>query len=77
MTQAVISLQTTHPMVKLQRKVRSLVDSKVMKQNDSLWKLSFLYGDDWGHWKQELIAFGFSMQDPVGELLSVEAWDED
>jgi hypothetical protein len=77
MTQAVLSLQTTHPMVKLQRKVRSLVDSKVMKRSDSLWKLSLLYGDDWEHWKKELIDFGFSMQDPLSDLLSVEQWDDD
>lgn len=77
MTQAVISLPTLHPMAKLQRKVRSLVDSNVMKLSDNIWKLSLLYGDDWSHWKQELLDFGFSMKDPIGELLCVEHWDED
>jgi hypothetical protein len=26
--------------------------------------------------KSELLAFGFSMQDPVSDLLVVEKWDE-
>jgi len=29
------------------------------------------------HWKKELLDFGFSMQDPVSELIAVETWDED
>lgn len=64
-------------MVKLQRKVRSLVDSKILKPGDNIWKIAFLYGDDWSFWKRELLEFGFSMQDPVSEILLVEAWDED
>lgn len=64
-------------MVKLQRKVRSLVDSKILKPSDNIWKIAFLYGDDWSFWKRELLEFGFSMQDPVSEILLVEAWDED
>ncbi|MBW4521612.1 MAG: DUF4327 family protein [Scytolyngbya sp. HA4215-MV1] len=69
--------QVIHPMVKLQRQVRSLVDSKLLKPTDSLWKIAFLYGDDWSYWKQELLAYDFSMQDPVIELLNVESWEED
>jgi hypothetical protein len=77
MTQVGMSPQRGHPMVKLQRKVRSLVDSKVIKPSDSLWKISLLYGDEWIYWKQELLDFGFSMQDPVGDLLTVEQWDDE
>jgi Domain of unknown function (DUF4327) len=69
--------QVAHPMVKLQRQVQSLVNSKLLKPSDSLWKIALLYGDEWAHWKQELQAFDFTMQDPVSELLSVESWDED
>ncbi|MGF1480638.1 MAG: DUF4327 family protein [Cyanophyceae cyanobacterium] len=66
-----------HPMVKLQRKVSSLVKAKVLKPSDSIWKIALLYGDSWAYWKQELQEFGFTMQDPVSELLLVEAWDEE
>lgn len=69
--------QVAHPMVKLQRKIASLVEAKVIKPSDSIWKLAFLYGDDWSFWKKELEEFGFTTQDPVGEVLLVEAWDED
>jgi len=69
--------QVAHPMVKLQRQVRSLVDSKLLKPSDSLWKIALLYGDEWAYWKQELQAFDFTMQDPVSDLLSVDSWDED
>ena len=51
-----------HPMEKLQRKVRSLVEgSKVLEPSDSLWKIAFLYGDEWPYWKQQLQEFGFEM----------------
>lgn len=69
--------QVAHPMVKFQRKVASLVESKVLKPNDSLWKLALLYGDQWGYWKEELLEFEFTMKDPVSEVLNVEAWDEE
>ncbi|GAB4278698.1 MAG: hypothetical protein Fur0025_05410 [Oscillatoriaceae cyanobacterium] len=72
MTQKVI-----HPMVKMQRQVRSLVNSNILKPTDSIWKIAFLYGDEWSHWKQELQDFEFSMQDPVSELLAVENWEDD
>jgi len=66
-----------HPMSQLQHQVRSLVNSNVLKPTDSLWKIAFLYGDDWAHWKQELQEYDFSMQDPVEMLLDVEVWDDD
>ncbi len=69
--------EVAHPMVKIQRKVTSLVESKILKPNDSLWKIAFLYGDEWSHWKQELLDFGFSLQDPVSELILVESWEEE
>ena len=72
MTQKVI-----HPMVKMQRQVRSLVNSNILKPTDSIWKIAFLYGDEWTHCKQELQDFEFSMQDPVSELLAVENWEDD
>lgn len=66
-----------HPMEKLQRKVSSLVDSNILKPEDSIWKIAFLYGDQWSYWKQELLDFGFDMQDQVKELLVVEQWDDE
>ncbi len=69
--------QVAHPMMRFQRKVSSLVESNVLKPNDSIWKLALLYGNDWSYWKKELLEFGFTMQDPVSEVLVVEAWDED
>lgn len=69
--------QVIHPMVKLQRQVRSLVDSDVVKPSDSIWKIALLFGDDWTRIKQELLEFEFSMQDPLSELLAVEVWEED
>jgi hypothetical protein len=69
--------QVIHPMVKLQRNVQSLVQSKIIKPTDSIWKIALLYGNEWQYWKQELLDFGFTMQDPIGDLLAVEAWDEE
>lgn len=68
--------QVAHPMVKLQRQVSSLVNSKLLQPNDSIWKIALLYGDEWSFWKQELLDFGFTMQDPVKDLLVVETWEE-
>lgn len=67
----------THPMVKLQRQVHSLVESKIIQPTDRIWKISLLYGEEWSYWKQELLEFGFTMQDTIGDLLAVEAWDEE
>lgn len=69
--------QVIHPMVKMQRQVRSLVESNLVKSTDSIWKIALLYGDEWPHWKKELLEFGFSTQDPISELLAVEEWDEE
>nr|WP_088890636.1 DUF4327 family protein [Leptolyngbya ohadii] len=69
--------QVAHPMEKLQRQVRSLVQSKVLKPSDRIWKIAFLYGDDWAFWKRELQDFDFSMQDTIESLLAVETWEED
>jgi hypothetical protein len=77
MTESVMEQQVAHPMVKLQRQVRSLVDSKLLKPTDSIWKIALLYGDNWSYWKKELEDFEFSMQDPVSDLLEVETWEED
>lgn len=63
-------------MEKLQRQVRSLVQSKVLKPTDQLWKIALLYGDDWSYWKRELADFDFSMQDPISDFLTVETWEE-
>ena len=77
MTESVMSQRVAHPMEKFQRQVRSLVQSKVIKPSDRLWKIALLYGDEWSYWKKELEDFDFSMQDPVGDLLAVETWEED
>lgn len=64
-------------MDKFQRQVHSLVKSDIIKPTESLWKIALLFGDEWKFWKQELLEFGFTMQDPISELLAVEAWDEE
>ncbi len=69
--------QVIHPMVKLQHHVRSLVDSNIIKPTDSIWKIALLYANEWSYWKEELLDFGFTMQDPVSDLLAVEGWDEE
>ncbi|NBD33272.1 MAG: DUF4327 family protein [Cyanobacteria bacterium] len=69
--------QVAHPMVKLQRQVQSLIDSKLLKPTDSIWKIALLYGNEWSYWKNELLEFGFSMQDPVQELIAVDEWDDE
>jgi len=66
-----------HPMADFQRKVRSLVETKAISPSDSLWKIAFIFGDKWAHWKSELEAFEFAMQDSIGDLLAVECWEEE
>jgi hypothetical protein len=68
--------QILHPMVKLQRKLSSLVNSKIVKPTDYISKVALLFGDEWSYWKSELRSFGFSMQDPISEILAVEVWEE-
>jgi hypothetical protein len=78
MTEATLDLIVDHPMVKFQRQVESLVKkSKVVRPSDPIWKIAFLFGDDWSHWKQELEEFDFSTQDPIRDLLAVQSWEED
>lgn len=69
--------QLIHPMVKLQQKVSSLINSQIIQPNDSIGKIALLFGEQWSFYKSELIAFGFSMQDPVKDLVVVERWDEE
>ena len=69
--------QLAHPMMKLQRKVSSLVDSNIIKPEDSISKIALLLGNDWSYWKNELLEFDFSLKDPIRDLLLVENWDED
>ena len=66
-----------HPMVKFQRKVKSLVETKAIQPTDSLWKIAFIFGDKWAHWKAELVSFDFTMQDSIGDLLAVDCWEEE
>jgi hypothetical protein len=77
MTKTMTNSLVVHPMVKFQRQVKSLVNSKVVQAEDRIWKIAFLFGDDWSHWRQELEDFEFSMQDPISYLLAVESWDEE
>lgn len=69
--------QVLHPMVKLQQKVSSLVNSQIIQPQDNIGKIALLFGDEWKFLKSELLAFGFSMQDPVSDLIVVEKWDEE
>lgn len=63
-------------MVKFQRQVQSLVSKKVIKPEEPIWKIAFLFGEDWAHWRKELEDFEFSTQDPIQDLLAVESWEE-
>lgn len=77
MTKATMTQSAAHPMAKFQRQVQSLIDTKAVKPTDSLWKIAFLFGDRWSHWKHELAEFDFTMQDPIADLLAVESWEEE
>jgi hypothetical protein len=77
MTKTMLTQSAVHPMAKFQRQIQSLVDSKVIQPEDRLWKIAFLFNDDWGHWKKELEDFEFSMQDSISDLLAVESWEDD
>lgn len=68
--------QVAHPMMKLQRKVSSLVESKIVQPEDPIGKIALLLGNDWSYWKRELLDFDFSAQDQISELLSIEDWEE-
>ncbi|HIK36642.1 MAG: DUF4327 family protein [Geminocystis sp.] len=69
--------QVIHPMVKLQQQVSSLVNSKIVTPDDNIGKIALLFGKDWAFLKSELIAYGFSMQDPIRDLLVVEKWEDE
>ena len=44
--------QLAHPMVKLQRKIASLVESRIIQPEDSIGKIALLLGNDWAYWKK-------------------------
>ena len=69
--------QVLQPMEKFQRKIQSLVTSKILKPSDSIWKVSLLFGEEWSFWKQELEAFGFTVQDSLADVLAVEVWEDE
>jgi hypothetical protein len=69
--------QVCHPMEKLQSRASSLVNSKIVKPSDPIGKIALLFGEEWSYWKSELLDFGFTMQDPLNNLLVVEAWEDD
>jgi hypothetical protein len=78
MTETIAREAVVHPMAKFQRQVESLVHkSKVVKPSDPIWKIAFLFGNDWSHWRKELEEFDFAMQDPIADLLEVQSWEED
>jgi hypothetical protein len=73
----VVQPSVAHPMLKFQRQVQNLVDSRVIKPEEPLWKIALLFDDNWAYWKSELQDFDFSMRDPISALLTVESWEED
>ncbi len=77
MTNTTLDPKVAHPMVKFQRQVQSLVKRKVIQPTDSIWKVAFLFGDDWAHWRKELEDFEFSMRDSIEALLAVDSWEEE
>jgi hypothetical protein len=77
MTETLTSQAVAHPMARFQRQVQSLVNkSKVVKPEDPIWKIAFLFGEDWAYWRKELEDFEFSVQDPIRDLLAVDTWEE-
>jgi hypothetical protein len=77
MSETMTNQQVAHPMVKFQRQVKSLVKRDVVKPTDRIWKIAFLFGDEWSHWRKELEEFEFSTKDPISELLAVETWEDE
>ena len=68
--------QVIHPMVKLQQRVSSLVNSRIIQPDDNIAKIALLFGSEWSFLKSELLAYGFSLQDPIKDLLVVQKWDD-
>jgi hypothetical protein len=69
--------QVIHPMVKLQQRVSSLVNSRIIQPDDPIAKIALLFGNEWSFLKSELLDYGFSLQDPVEDLLVVQKWDDE
>lgn len=69
--------QVLHPMVKLQQRVSSLVNSRIIQPDDQIAKIALLFGNEWSFLKSELLAYGFSLQDPIKEILVVQTWNEE
>ena len=69
--------QVLHPMVKLQQRVSSLVNSRIVEPKDDIAKVALLFGNDWSFLKSELLAYGFSLEDPISDLLVVQKWDDE
>ena len=69
--------QLLHPMVKLQQRVSSLVNSRIIQPDDSIAKIALLFGNEWSFLKSELLAYGFTLQDPVSDVLVVQRWDDE
>ncbi|MDB9526569.1 DUF4327 family protein [Oscillatoria sp. CS-180] len=77
MSETTTSQKVIHPMAKFQRQVQTLVKRQVVKPSDSIWKIAFLFGDEWSHWRKELEDFDFSTKDPISDLLAVESWEDE
>lgn len=69
--------QVLHPMVKLQQRVSSLVNSRIIQADDHIAKIALLFGSEWSFLKSELLDYGFSLQDPIKDLLVVQKWDDE
>ena len=69
--------QVIHPMVKLQQRVASLVNSRIIQPDDNIAKIALLFGSEWSFLKSELLAYGFSLEDSVRDLLVVQTWDDE
>ena len=69
--------QVVHPMVKLQQRVSSLVNSRIIQPDDNIAKIALLFGNEWSFLKSELLDYGFSLEDPVKDLLVVQTWDDE
>ena len=59
MTNDTMTRRVTHPMVRLQRQVQSIVDSRKLQPTDGLWKVGFLFRDTRPQWKEELLDFDY------------------
>ena len=53
------------------------VNSRIIQPDDNIAKIALLFGNEWSFLKSELLAYGFSLQDPVRDLLVVQTWDDE